>query len=182
MKRKKILIIVVAVIVVTIGTYFGVYSHREPSGPVLWKWNGQEIYCVGGGPTPPHIEEGYGLYGSEFRFAGAYAGASGTIPLIVLNGKECDRTIAIFVVQPSLDKLVEGYKPLPYECFYWITTPNSVVNMTAGENLYIPMTLTIPIDATYENANFQVGIFIKDIEQTGFTQIGYTQWWYIDIT
>jgi len=179
MKGKKLIIIaVVAAIAITAGVYFGIYAQRE-TGPVLWQWNGQEIYCVGGGPYAPHIESGYGIYGSEFKFAGAYPGATGTIPLIILNGKECDRTIGVFITQP--DKLVDGYEFHPKEYYSWITTTEPVVNVTAGENYYIPMTLTIPTDTTYVNKNAEVGIFVKDLAQTGMNQIAYTQIWYIDI-
>ena len=182
MKGKKLIVIaVVAAIAITVGIYFGIYAQRE-KGPVLWQWNGQEIYCVGGGPNAPHIESDYGIYGSEFKFEGAYPGATGTVPLIILNGKECDRTIGVFLIQPRPDELAPGYKVLPTECFYWISTPEQFVEVKAGENIFIPMTLTIPVDTPYRNTKMQVGIFAKDITQIGMTLTAYTQIWYIDIS
>lgn len=181
MKKKILIVAVIIAVAITVGIYFGARSHTT-HGPVLWRWNDTDIYCVGGSPTPPHLKEGYGIYGSEFRFANAGPGSTGTVPLIIMNGRECDRTIAIHITPIDVDKLAEGYEPLPPEYYCWITAANSTVLVRAGENYYLPMTLTIPTDTTYRNKKVEVGIFIKDVNQLGFTQIGYTQIWYIDIS
>jgi hypothetical protein len=135
------------------------------NGDVIWE-------DTGGAKT---LEEGYGVY-AETHFWGMYAGWSGTAPLVIVNGKDKDRTFLITIERPS--KLELGFEALPEECFSWITISDSLVTASAGETIQVPVTITIPSDIVYSNKHQEVAIQVRETEQ-GLVQIALQSKWFI---
>jgi len=134
--------------------------------------NGDIIWEKGNTQT---LETGYGVY-AETHFWGMYAGWSGTAPLVIVNGKDKERTFVITIERPS--KLEPGYEALPEECFSWITISNNLVTASAGETIQVPVTITIPNDIIYINKNQEVAIQVKETGQ-GFVQLALQSKWFI---
>lgn len=120
-------------------------------------------------------EEGYGI-NSEAHIEGVYAGWTGTVPLIIINGKDKARTFLVTVEKPT--NLVSGFEALPEECFSWIVVSNSLVTVSAGETIQVPVTITIPANITYVNKRQQTAIEVKEADQ-GFVQIAVQCKWFI---
>jgi hypothetical protein len=120
-------------------------------------------------------EEGYGI-NSEAHIEGVYAGWTGTVPLIIINGKDKARTFLVTVEKPT--NLVSGFEALPEECFSWIVVSNNLVTVSAGETIQVPVTITIPANITYVNKRQQTAIEVKEVDQ-GFVQIAVQCKWFI---
>lgn len=123
-----------------------------------------------------NLTESFGV-NEKIVISALFPGWSDTIPVIVVCGKDRDRSIAISI--DSATDPTEGFEALPEEYFSWFSIPNSRVDLTSGESRKVPVTVTIPKDVKCKEKNYEVWILVRDTSQTGLVQIAYYVKWYL---
>ena len=125
----------------------------------------------------PHLDEGFGIKGSDATFDGVYAGYSATIPLTLVNGHDKARQFVVSSRIPS--KVADGFEPIPWEYLDWILVLEPTANLAIGEIYQVPVTLSIPEDTELNGERYEVRILVEDIGQTGLVQIAVDMKWFI---
>ena len=116
--KKRIVVAALVAVSVACGVYFGLDS----------------------GISVPVLAEGFGIWESEVLIDDASPGATGTVPVTIINGKDRDRTFVVTLEQPNPNKVKVNYVPLLVECSSWVTLPDESIHIAAGDY----HTLSIP--------------------------------------
>jgi len=140
-----------------------------------------DVIIVDDSVNPNLTGDCYGVI-TGILFSDMVAGSNATAPLRIYNGKGKDstsRVYDIYLTEPKPDELESGYTALSKECYSWITIGANHVPAAIGETVDIPITISIPNDIIYENRHDAFALFVKDVAQTGLTQIAYVSYWYL---
>ena len=173
MKGKRLLLVALVAIAVTIGVYFAVGHLRI---------NRDTEY------DPLYLENGFGIAQASVEFVNVYPGWVGSAPLTVINGNDKDRVLWVNCQPPNPEKLKKGYEAFPEEYYSWITitgwdgtknTTEPEVVLAAGENHELTIVLAMPEDADYANKRAEVRIRVAEKNPIGLVTIAIESKWYI---
>lgn len=174
MKGKRILLIALVAVAVTVGAYFAVghlSARQDPNEN-----------------NPLYLESGFGIAQAAVEFVNVYPGWVGSAPLTVINGNDKDRVLLVTCEQPNLNKLKSGYEAFPEEYYSWITitgwdgtqdTVEPEVVLAAGENHELTIILAMPADADYASKKAEVRIRVAEKNPAGLVTIAIESKWYI---
>jgi len=164
--KKKIAIIAIIAVAITCGAYFGIAATRSQT---------------------PYLESGFGIGESEMEFV-ANPGGYNVAYLTIINGHDMDRWVTVSLQQPGLNRLKDGYQPLPQECYDWFTltgwdgeqpTLEPKVYLEAGEIREISIPVSIPSNTTFMNEPAQVMVQVTEVNPNAFQLMAVACKWYI---
>ena len=167
MLMRKLLALIVVIVLISIGLTLGCTNNEAVYSEITYV----------GDQTIPELSEGFGLYGSVVEFKGVYPGWEGTVPVTIVNGNDRDRFFTLNLTLSS--KVKEGFEQFPEEYFYWISISQPTANVSMGEVKQIPVTISMPEDASYSGKQAEVRIIVADTTQAGLVQIALETKWFI---
>lgn len=166
MKNKKIIIGIVLAVAITAGAYFGIAYMRGKD---------------------PYLESGFGIAQSEMEFE-ANPGGYNVAHLTIINGHDMDRWVTISLEQPGVNRLKNGYQPLPQEYYEWFTltgwdgeqpTLEPQVFLVAGEIREVSIPVSVPQNTTFMNKPSQVMVQVTEVNPNAFQLMAVACKWYI---
>ena len=129
-----------------------------------------------GNQTTDDLAIGFGV-SCKVELDDVYAGWSDTVPITIVNGHDRDRMFIVSVYSPY--NPAEGFEPLPEEYLCWITLSPATLNIPAGSNSQVFVTVSRPKDTDYDDKSAEFRILVEDTTQTGLIQIATESRWFI---
>lgn len=103
------------------------------------------------------------------------------IPFPILNGADGKKLISYYLRRPAPSEVKKG-KPIPAEYFAWFSGIEGKVTVANGDEVEVPVMVSIPKDAKLKLGIYEVRAGTMDVTNPGLVSVPIEVTWYINVS